>query len=267
MMKKGFLLILLVFFTLTFPSCLHKEGKEQLTGIWLLQESENEPVSPRHAMVLEFLPDGKLTVARISENGPGYSSKWIEYSQTGSWRLFGRRLTLKGRFDYINQLTAKATLDQLDADSMSYTLRGHKTSQLDQMSWRKPFQRKFVKAARSDSLFYGSWDMISLTGHQIDYRFTFNEDHTYYFFQNLDGSWQNIKDYQGSWYAYGNLICINHHFDLFDIERFYEPTVQCFYFSRQEDDGDEIIRLYPDDNDWMGEFKFKRSKGSNTKDE
>lgn len=258
-MKKGNTLLFLALFVLAFSSCHKQEEKSRLTGLWLLCQSEDEPVSPYHSMVLEFFPDGESTVAQVSENDPGFSSKWIEYHKTGSWRLKGQRLTLKGRFNHTNLLTAKARLNRLEDDTLVYTVKKYKTSQIDQMTWRKPFQRKFIRVSRSDSLFIGSWEVVSSIVPQLGYRFVFKDDHTYEFYQQLDGNWHNLKDYQGSWYAYGNLVCINHHFDLFDSDRFYEPTVQCYYFHWEP--GDEAtIHLLPDDNDQLGDFRLKRSE-------
>lgn len=258
-MKKGYTLLLLALSVLVFSSCRKQGGSEKLTGLWLLCQSEGEQVSPFHSMVLEFHPDGELSVARVSENGPGYSSKWIEYHKTGIWQLRGQRLTLKGRFNHTNMLTAQTRLNRVHDDTLVYTVKKYKTSQIDQMSWRKPFQRKFIRVSRSDSLFIGSWEVVSSIVPQLGYRFVFKDDHTYDFYQQLDGNWQNIKDYQGCWYAYGPLLCVNHHFDIFDPERFYEPTVQCYYFNWEP--GDEAtIHLLPDDNDQFGDFRLKRSE-------
>ncbi len=239
-------LLLLLGLSLGLSACRPDRLADELCGTWALESINDEGVGVNHLEILEFHPDGQLTVAKMYGPSHHFRKRWIE-SKGNHYRLNGRRLMMDGRLGNGLSFVKNTHIQHIDSLHLQQRVGKHLIGQIDQIFTKGRYRQVYHKLNTDYPQPVGKWELMELNGRRFGgLRFHLKSDGSFDCFIENNGRWDLKRDNDGRWYSYGNILCINYFNDILREELSYENVSYCFRYEISDD----IITWISNDNEF-----------------
>lgn len=231
---------------------------ELTSHTWALKSENNQPVHYDNTIVLDFHNDYSFTIAEMHEDIGSFARKWIESDAGNHFTLRGNFLKLVSKNDYKYSRKSRAQILHLDCDSLVVEIFSYHVGGIDQMNLRKTIRQTYVNSDNNNPKFAGTWQIIESSNQTLlNVGLHFYNDNLYDFFQLKNGEWKLRNNNNGSWFSYGNVICLNFAEDESPFSK--RQTSLCFQFSiEKESDAEEYMYWTYENPSMVVHYKLKK---------